>query len=401
MPDNIIADWLNLPSVKFNKVEIYGVSTEIYLGRDRSLGFTCSGCGQKSFWSWDHYEARIRDLSVFEYKTYLLLDKHRTNCPACGVKIEKLDFADPYSRCTIRFEELVARLCRITSVKQVANLLDLDWKTVKGIDKKYLEKQFAIPDYDGLRLLAVDEIASHKGHNYFTVVMDLERTRVVWVGKSRAKETLDQFFKELGKERSKKIEAVATDMWDPYITSIKEHAPSAKIVFDKFHVIKNYSRVIDKIRNMEFKKATTEKKEAIKGTKYLLLKNRDKLEKDQKEQLQTLLELNQNINIAYMLKDDLKRLWNYKSSGWANKFLDGWIDTAITSNIRPLINFAQTLSNYRYGLINHCRYPIDTGKLEGMNNKIKVIKRIAYGFHDDDYFILKIKQGCSPLLDTS
>jgi len=401
MPNNIIADWLNLPSVQFNKIEIYGASTEIYLDRDRSLGFTCSGCGQRSFWSWNHYEARIRDLSVFEYKTYLLLDKHRTNCPVCGVKIEKLDFADPYSRCTIRFEELVARLCRITSVKQVANLLDLDWKTVKGIDKKYLEKQFAIPDYNGLRLLAVDEIASHKGHNYFTVAMDLERTRVVWVGKSRAKETLDQFFKELGKERSKKIEAVACDMWDPYIASIKEHAPSAKIVFDKFHVIKNYSRVIDKIRNMEFKKATEEKKEAIKGTKYLLLKNGDKLEKDQKEQLQRLLELNQNINIAYMLKDDLKRLWNYKSIYWANRCLDGWIDTAIASDIRSLINFAQTLSNYRYGLINHCHYPIDTGKLEGMNNKIKVIKRIAYGFHDDDYFILKIKQGCSPPIDTS
>jgi len=247
----------------------------------------------------------------------------------------------------------------------------------------------------------VDEIASHKGHNYFTVAMDLERTRVVWVGKSRAKETLDQFFKELGKERSKKIEAVACDMWDPYIASIKEHAPSAKIVFDKFHVIKNYSRVIDKIRNMEFKKATEEKKEAIKGTKYLLLKNGDKLEKDQKEQLQRLLELNQNINIAYMLKDDLKRLWNYKSIYWANRCLDGWIDTAIASDIRSLINFAQTLSNYRYGLINHCHYPIDTGKLEGMNNKIKVIKRIAYGFHDDDYFILKIKQGCSPPIDTS
>jgi len=143
--------------------------------------------------------------------------------------------------------------------------------------------------------------------------MDLERTRVVWVGKGRSQETLDQFFQELGPERSKQIEAVTCDMWDPYIASIKEHAPSAKIVFDKFHVIKNYSKIIDKVRNIEFKKATTDKKEAIKGTKYLLLKNRDKLKKDEKEQLQKLLELNQNINIAYMLKDDLKRLWNYKS----------------------------------------------------------------------------------------
>lgn len=400
MPTNIIAEWLNLPSVKFDKAVIHDDATEIHLHRDYPSGFTCSGCGQMSFWSWDCRKARIRDLSVFEFKTYLVIDKHRTNCPNCGVKIEKLDFCDLYSRYTTRFEELVARLCRIASLKQIAELLDLDWKTVKAIDKKYLEKEFAIPDYDGLRLLAVDEVASHKGYNYFTVVMDLERTRVIWVGKGRSQETLDQFFKELGPERSKQIEAVACDMWDPYIASIKEHAPEAKIVFDKFHVIRNYSKIIDKVRNIEFKKAAEEKKEAIKGTKYLLLKNRDRLNKDEKEQLQTLLELNRNINIAYMLKDDLKRLWNYKSTGWANRCLDSWISTAIASNIKPLMKFAQTLDNHRYGLINHCYYPIDTGKLEGMNNKIKVIKRIAYGFHDDDYFILKIKQGCSPPVDT-
>lgn len=401
MPNTIITEWLNLPSVKFDRAVTHWDCTEIHLERDHFSGYTCSGCGQMSFWSWDCREARIRDLSVFEFKTYLVIDKHRTNCPTCGVKIEKLDFADIYSRCTTRFEELVARLCRITSLKQVAELLDLDWKTVKDIDKRYLEKQFAVPDYNGLRLLAVDEIAAHKGHKYFTVVMDLERTRVVWVGKDRTQKTLTKFFKELGRKRTKKIEAVACDMWDPYIASIKDNAPGAEIVFDKFHVIKNYSRVIDKVRNVEFKKAARENKEAIKGTKYLLLKNRSKLKKSQKEQLQTLLELNQNINIAYMLKDDLKRVWDYKSTGWANKCLDSWMSTAIASNIKPLMKFAQTLDNYRYGLINHCHYPINSGKLEGMNNKIKVIKRIAYGFHDDDYFILKIKQGCSPPPDTS
>jgi transposase len=400
MPDTIIAQWLNLPSVKFGEIITRDGYTEIHLHRDTSKGYTCSSCGQMSFWSWDSRLVRIRDLSVFEFKTYLTIYKNRTNCDTCGVKVEKLDFVDPYSRCTKRFEELVARLCQMTSLKQVAELLELDWKTVKDIDKKYLEKQFAIPDYEGLRLLAVDEIASHKGHNYFTIVMDLERTRVVWVGKDRSQETLDQFFKELGPERSKLIEAVACDMWDPYIASIKENAPGAKIVFDKFHVIKNYSKVIDKVRNIEFKKATHDNKEAIKGTKYLLLKNRDKLKKDQKEQLESLLELNENINIAYILKDELKRLWNYKSVGWANHCLDSWISTALASEIRPIINFAQTLNKYRYGLINHCYYPIDSGKLEGMNNKIKVIKRIAYGFRDDDYFILKIKQGCSPPLDT-
>ena len=391
MPDSIITQWLNLPSVKFNKCVKFNDYTAIYLKKIDETGYTCSCCGQISFWSWDSKETKIRDLSVFEFKTYLIINKYRTCCSTCGVKTEKLDFVEPYSRCTIRFEEYVARLCRITSVKQVAELLELDWKTVKNIDKKYLEKEFAVPNYDNLRLLAVDEIASRKGHHYFTVIMDLERTRVIWVGKDRTKETLNQFFKELGPERTKKIEAVGIDMWDPYIASIRENGLKSKIVFDKFHVIKNYSTVINKVRILEFHKASKEHKEAIKGTKYLLLKNKDTLKKDKKEQLAALLKLNENINIAVILKDHLKKLWDYKSVGCANRCLDSWISTALASEIRPIVNFAQSLNRYRYGLINHCHYPINSGKLEGMNNKIKVIKRIAYGFHDDEYFILKIK----------
>lgn len=397
MPDNIISEWLNLPSVKFADAITENKITEIKLSRFPDIGFACSGCGQRTFWSWDSAPVRLRDLPVFERKSYLLLHKHRVDCPRCGVKVEKLDFADYYSRCTTRFEELVARLCKITSLKQVAELLELDWKTVKDIDKKYLQKEFAIPDYENLRLVAIDEISSHKGYNFFTIVMNLEKTKVIWVGKGRTKEVLDQFFKELGPERAQKIEAIAIDMWDPYIASITEHVPDAKtkIVFDKFHIINNYSKVIDKVRNMECAKANAKDKEVIKGTKYLLLRNGDKLKKDQKQHLQDLLGLNEKISLVYILKDDLKRLWDYSYRKCAEDFLDSWIETAKASNIHPLIQFSNTLDRYRYGIINHCDYRIDTGKLEGMNNKIKVVKRIAYGFHDDDYFILKIKQACS------
>lgn len=397
MPDNIIAEWLNLPTVKFADAKTENNITEIKLSRLPEVGYACSGCGQRTFWSWDSASVRLRDLSIFEIKAYLVLYKHRVNCPCCGVKVEKLDFADYYSRCTIRFEELVARLCKITSLKQVAELLELDWKTVKDIDKKYLQKEFVIPDYENLRLVAIDEISSRKGYNFFTIVMNMEKTKVIWVGKGRTKEVLDQFFKELGPERAQKIEAIAIDMWDPYIASITEHVPDAKakIVFDKFHVIKNYSKIIDKVRNIEYAKAAAKDKEVIKGTKYLLLKNTDNLKKDQKQQLQDLLGLNEKINLVYILKDDLKRLWNYSYRKCAEDFLDSWIEQAKASDIRSLKQFGKTLDGYRYGLINHCDYPIDTAKLEGMNNKIKVVKRIAYGFHDDDYFILKIKQACS------
>ena len=163
MPTDIIAEWLNLPSVKFDRAITHSNSTAIHPRRDYSPRFTGSGCAQMSFWSGDCREARIRDLSVFEFKTYLVMDKHGPNCPPWGVKMEKLELADSYSRGPTRFEELVARLGPIASLKQVAELLDRNWKTVQAIDQKYLEKQLAVPDYHGLRALAVDEIASPKG----------------------------------------------------------------------------------------------------------------------------------------------------------------------------------------------------------------------------------------------
>ena len=184
-------------------------------------------------------------------------------------------------------------------------------------------------------------------------------------------------------------------MWDPFIASIKEYLPQAEIVFDKFHVISKYSLVIDKVRNAEYKKATESDKNIIKGTKYVLLKNPENLKIKEKGKLTRLLALNENINMSYILKDDLKTLWEYTDIEGAEKFLDSWIERARQTNIRALKDFTKTLENYKYGLLNHANYSINSGKIEGMNNKIKVIKRVAYGFHDDEYFILKIKQGCS------
>ena len=399
MPENIISQWLNLSSVKFVSAVVNNGITEIYLTRNKSQGFTCSECDQALPRAWRWRRARVRDLSVFEFQPYLVFTKYRVKCPRCGVKVEKIDFLGFNPHYTKRFEEMVAQMCKIASVKEVAQLLDLDWKTVKEIDKRYLEKQFSIPNYEGLRFIAIDEVASRKGHNYFTVVLDLERSAVIWVGKGRSKQTLDKFFKDLGKERCKKLIAIALDMWDPYLASIRKYATQVKEVFDKFHVIKKYSQVIDRVRNAEYRKANKKDKKVIKGSKYLLLKNEENLKKDEKvdekRDLRRLLKINKNINLVYILKDDLKRLWNYRYSACAQKFLDSWIQRARAARIRSLTAFTKTLENYSCGLINHCYYPIDTAKLEGMNNKIKVIKRRAYGFHDDDYFMLKIKQGCS------
>jgi len=279
------------------------------------------------------------------------------------------------------------------TITQVSEHTGLDWKTVKNIDKHYLEQDYGQPDLAGLRVLAVDEIAVRKGHNYLTVVLDFLTGRVVFVGKNRKAKTLKRFFNQLSISQRKKIQTVAMDMWDPFIKAVKDKLPNAKIVFDLFHVVASFGRVIDIVRNREHRKASKEDKHVYKGSKYLLLKNRRNIRKhSHRRQLKELLALNQVISTVMILKEDLKHIWTYRSRTWATKALKHWCDLACSLKIRSVNTFVKMLKRHEYGILNHCDHPIHTGKLEGVNNKIKVIKRKAYGFHDLRYFTLKIYQ---------
>jgi len=182
------------------------------------------------------------------------------------------------------------------------------------------------------------------------------------------------------------------DMWDPYIKAVQEEAPHVKIVFDLFHVVAAFGRVIDKVRLDEYEKASRKNKDVFRGAKYLLLKNRPRLKTDEKAHLAELLNLNQNIFIMMILKEKLEEVWKYKRRGWARKALNTWCAIARIVGNKTVDTFVRRMQKYAYGIINHCQYPIHTGRLEGINNKIKVIKRKAYGFHDNRYFTLKVKQ---------
>jgi transposase len=279
------------------------------------------------------------------------------------------------------------------TVKEVADHLGLNWKTIRRIDKHFLETQYGKIDTSGVRILAVDEIAIRKGHRYLTVVLDYERGRVIWVGKHRRAKTLSRFFNKMPNRDRKTLEAVVMDMWDPYIKAIQKKVPHVKIVFDLFHVVAQFSRVIDKVRNAEYRKASEENKDVFKGARYLLLKNRSNVRRTKdREQLKQLLELNEVINTVLILKDKLKHIWSYKPRTWATKAIEEWCALARCTEHPSVQTFADTLEQYSYGILNHCDYPIHTGKLEGVNNKIKVIKRKAYGYHDLRYFSLKIIQ---------
>ncbi|MCA1790956.1 MAG: ISL3 family transposase [Thioalkalivibrio sp.] len=369
------------------------VQSIITLAPDEGALPICSVCGTEGGRMHMYGTRRVRDLNLAHARVDLVVPNRKMRCAGCGtIRTEGHEFLAPYRRHTLRFEKYVAELCRVMPIKQVAEHVGLSWHAVKEIDKRRLQREVGTPCYDGLRLLAVDEVAVHKGHTYQTIVLDLETGRIVWVGKGRTEATLAGFFAELTPEQRNVIEAVASDMASGFRNAIEKACPQAAQVYDLFHVVAKYSReVVDVVRLDEAKKQDEAGRKLIKGSRYLLLKNAPNLVGSQRKALRQLLDANENLNTVYVLKDQLKRIWNYKHPAWARKALDQWCALAHESGIAALSTFAKNLCRHEKGIVNHCRYPIHTGRLEGINNKIKVIKRQAYGYRDDAYFILKIK----------
>lgn len=348
-------------------------------------------CGKVSSIYYDGDYRQVRDLPFGEWDLYLVFFQVRVNCQNCGVKTEQLDWVDRTQRHPKRFAAFVARLCKMASCQAVSEWVNEDWKTVKRFDKQALTHKWKEPNLAGLRVLAVDEIALKKGHQYATVILDVETKRVVWMVEGRTEESLESFYQLLGPERCKKIKAVAMDMWKPFMNATQEYCPQAEIVFDPFHILSNYSKVINQVRNAEAKKAQEHNKAVYKGTQYLLLKNQKNVRGKKRIRLKELLALNHRLNTVYVLKEDLKHLWDYTYPKAAWNWFRDWYHRAIYSKIEPVKKFARSLKAHWDGIVSHCQYDIHTSLLEGVNNKIKVIKRMAYGFHDMDYFFLKVR----------
>jgi transposase len=278
------------------------------------------------------------------------------------------------------------------TILDVARHLDVSWDVVKDIQKRYLKKKFSHPRLKDIRWIAIDEIAVKKGHKYLTVVLDLESGAVVFVGDGKGTEALLPFWERLNRSQAT-IEAVAIDMSPAYISAVIDHLPQAAVVFDHFHVIKLYNDKLSDLRRDLHREATDQlQKDALKGTRWLLLKNPAHLDKTkgEEEHLREALKLNEPLCIAYYLREDLSRIWLQPDKEKATAVLDSWIAKANSSGIKMLKTMAKTLSAHRSGVIAYYDFPISTGPLEGTNNKIKTMKRQAYGFRDMEFFKLKI-----------
>jgi len=338
----------------------------------------------------------IRTVPVGSKPIYLKVAIQRVQCLCCGIIRQiKIPFARKFSRCSRALERMIISLSRRMNIRDIAAHLKVGWDLVKDILKQHFRAKFDKPKLNKLKWIAIDEIhISSKGKvRFLTIVYDLVTGRVVFVGDGKGMDALEPFWRRLRRSRAK-IQAVATDLSPAYISAVTKHLPEATLVFDHFHIIKLFNEKLSDLRRKLFNQLTKlEEKKLLKGTRWLLLKNPENLdpERDEPKRLQEALELNAPLATAYYLKEDLRQLWSQPTKQQAAIFLESWLQRAWSTGIKPIITVANTIAARRSGVLAWYDFPISTGPLEGINNKIKTMKRQAYGFRDLDFFKLKIK----------
>jgi len=353
----------------------------------------CPVCNKKRRKVIEVRQRKVRDVNFGNQKCYIIFDAYRIKCN-CGYRsMEKLKFVLPNEMITERFAEQIFHLCEKMTLADVAKTVMVDWRTAKRIDKKKLQERFK--DLKGIAptRIGVDEIAHEKGHKYLTIVRDLD-AGVIWVGDKRKEETLNQFFFELGKRKSKKITVAVMDMWDPFIKSVKSNT-NAEIVFDKFHIAKKVNEALDSIRKSEFAKADKEERINMKHKRFLMLYRSRNLDKEQKKDLNELMDQNKKLYEAYLLKEQVLSIFDRRQKNVALERLKSWKENVQKSDLEEFRKVLKTLEHYWYGIDNYFTHRVTNGASEGYNNKINIIKRRAYGFKDIEYFKLKILQSCS------
>jgi len=343
---------------------------------------------------YDRSVRRARDLSNGDTRIYLEFEVRRVACHRCGqVKRERLAFLADNKHYTERFAYYVGRRCRASTVQDVAKELHLDWHAVKDLEKQYMRAQLARAGTPGPKVIGIDEISIRKGQSYRIVVSDLVRHRPIWFGgEDRSEASMGLFYEQLGRKKSRGIRLAVMDMWKPFRNATATHAPQAAILFDKFHIIRHLGEALDKVRKAEYARLAGRDRSFIKGQKYTLLSHRENLTLAGRANLRKLLAANKRLNTAYLLKESFGQLWDYEREGWARRFFDNWRASLKWQRLAPYEKFAEMIDRHWDGIAAYCKpeNKVSLGFVEGLNNKIRVIQRRAYGLRDEEYLRLKI-----------
>jgi transposase len=327
-------------------------------------------------------------------RMFLEIEVRRVACQSCStVKRERLDFLADNPRYTKRFALYVGKRCRSSTIKDIADEIGLEWHTVKDLEKHYMGEQLRRAGRPGPKIIGIDEVSIRKRHTYRIVVSDLERRRAIWFGgNDRSEASMDEFFAWLGPKKSTGIRLAVMDMWKPFRNSTQRHAPQVSILFDKFHVLRHLSDALDTVRKAEYARLSGKDRRFIKGQKYTLLAHRENLTLEGKRGLKLLLAANKRLNTAYLLKESFGQLWSYNREGWARRFFENWRASLKWQRLKPFERFAEMIERHWDGISAYCRpdNKVALGFVEGLNNKIRVIQRRAYGLRDEEYLRLKI-----------
>ncbi|MCP4555116.1 MAG: ISL3 family transposase [Herbaspirillum sp.] len=354
----------------------------------------CSNCRSADVLKRGCSSREFQALPVGTKQVLIRLDVQRLECRKCGlVRLVKTGFAAPRRHHIKRLAAYVLSLLRCATIKDVAALAGLSWDVVKDIQKRHLTRRYSRPRLGKVRRIAIDEISIGKHHRYLTVVLNLDTGRVLFVGDGKGSDALKPFWRRVRRSKGCTIKSVAIDMSTAYISAVTNNLPEARIVFDRFHIVKLCNEMLTRLRRALYREATDLRhKEVLKGTRWLVLKNPENIDRlrDEGRRLQEALELNAPLAKAYYMKDELRQLWAMPNKESAERFLAGWIARAEASGIGRLKKFAHTLAAHRTGILAWYDDPISTGPLEGTNNKIKTMKRQAYGFRDIEFLKLRI-----------
>jgi transposase len=384
--------------VKAVDLNLEAKKVEIELGWQWGAAAKCPECGQECSIHDCAPERTWRHLDTMQFMTLIRARTPRADCPEHGVKTMEVPWAAPQGRFTLLFERFAVEVLLASgSVSQACALLGLSWDTAQEIMRRAVQRGLERRQLERLKYLGMDEKSFRRGQSYVTLLTDLEESRVLDVVEERTAEAASQLWDTLSPEQKQEVEAVAVDMWEPFIQTIQTQVPDADIVHDKFHVSKYLGEAVDKVRRQEHKELLAQGDETLKGTRQLWLYNPQNFSPEQAEEFSALKDLHLKVARAWAAKELFSKFWEYQEEGWARRFFKDWFGWVSHSRLKPVVDVAQMLKRHLENLLTYLRHHITNAVTEGLNSKIQSLKSAARGFRNFQNYRIRILFFCGKL----
>jgi transposase len=390
----LVAPWF----IERVKLDVSQQRVDVFVTHSKDTRFHCPEC-QEELSVYDHSPERVwRHLDSCQFMTYLHARPPRVKCPAHGVVQVHLPWAEPNARFTILFERFAIEVLHSCDVKSGAALLRISWDEAWRIIKKAVTRGLK-KRKSRAKQIGIDEKTVGRGHDYVTIVSDLAKGAVVYIAEDRKKESLDGYFSRRTKKSLQRIEAIATDIWDPYIASIRDYVPDyhTKLVFDRYHLMVHMMKAVDTVRKREHWKLKRIGDETLTGTKYTWLYSRENLPERHKARFRSLKGKHLKTARAWAIKESFRDLWNYSRPGWALRHFKAWYFWATHSRLSPVIEKAKMFGKYLNQIMSYFRHRITNAVSEGLNSKIETLRKQAYGFRNREHFKISVYFHCGGL----